>query len=234
MDAEADLVGFAWQLPWEKERQERLIAQGNQAGYNLGGGRRDVYEQSPFRGLPGVEWAPHTQSGWTSPAGGFVVAEGLVQTDRRAARILIALRRYELEHGKPPEALTALVDDGFLLAVPLDPFATAPFGYRLSAGERIEMETRTEPPAYSRLSESGVEYATVLGAAAAHPLRYGGILGHWSESSTWPLDLPAGRPVLWGVGPDRRNGGGVELSTVGERGRDRVYLPAPVPPEESP
>ena len=63
-------------------------------------------------------------------------------TDRRTAAIALAIRLYELDHGRRPEALAALVPD-YLPAVPDDPFA--------EKGTKLVCRPDRQPPAlYSR------------------------------------------------------------------------------------
>lgn len=252
LDVEADLVGFGWQMPWEVERHERLIARGNTAGYGL------QSPSSPFAGMPGVIWWPHNTSYWLdSTRGGFADAEGLVQADRRAARLLVAIRRFEMTHGFPPNRLTDLVPE-FLPAVPLDPFDKTPFRYRVSKGERIPRETRTQLPATTTLLPQELPGAAVAGGwigvkegqGATGPIRaevyrdtefgslFGGLCGAdgrfrfpeqlTPQQSRQVVEVPAGRPVLWSVGPDTVDQGGLDIDTRAAA-RDLVYIPPPIP-----
>jgi hypothetical protein len=224
MDIEADLVGVAWQMPWEEERQERLLARGNASGYGRWA------EDSTFRGLPSVGLTPHVQSGWFDMKGGYDVVEGAVQADRRAARLLVAIRRFELKHGGPPQKLLDLVPE-FLPAVPLDPFAFTPFNYRLAGpNETLQMITRTPPPVLATLTPFGHGLIAVGGATTLIENPLAGTLPFTQSTQVeWPLPVPAGRPVVWSVGWDRRNDGGTKpLTTVSWVG-DLIYLPPPVP-----
>jgi hypothetical protein len=58
----------------------------------------------------------------------------------RATVLMLALRLYQAEQGKPASTLDALVPR-YLPAVPLDPYDNKPFRYRISAGERIDWIT---------------------------------------------------------------------------------------------
>ena len=67
----------------------------------------------------------------------------------RLTQVCIALRCYQLEHGKLPEALDALAPE-YLKAVPLDPFTGKPFGYE-PGGQKpriwsVGPDQRTDPP----------------------------------------------------------------------------------------
>jgi hypothetical protein len=61
------------------------------------------------------------------------------QTTLRATLLVTATAFYQAEHGKPPDALDALVSDD-LPTLPLDPWTGQAFGYRVSLGEVIESE----------------------------------------------------------------------------------------------
>lgn len=257
MDVEADLVGLGWQMPWEVERHERLIARGNTAGYGF------QSPNSPFRGMPAVNWWPHNTSHWLdTPRGGFAEAEGLVQADRRAARLLVAVRRYELTHGSPPNGLVALVPE-FLPAVPLDPFDLMPFRYRLSAGEQIPRETRSPVPITTTLwphelpvaaavggwmtvlkdgqgaggivaapteANRGTEFASLIGGLAGADGRFTYPEQLTNKATHGVVEVAAGRPVIWSVGPDTVDQGGLDIDTRSAV-RDLVYIPPPVPAE---
>jgi hypothetical protein len=223
MDAEADLVGLAWQMPWEKERHERILAHGNVTGYGYG----PPANPSPFGGLPGVGLIPHALSQWYTSKGGFAQVEGLVQADRRAGRTLLALRRYELKYSRPPETLSALVPE-FLPGVPTDPFSNRPFGYRLSAGEEVEVETHTPPP-FAALSEFGRRFVLLAGGVTVVD-GANVSLSTTTSDVRWMKTISPGQPVLWSAGIDRVDNGGVKLATR-FAGGDLLYLPSPRPVE---
>lgn len=184
MDVEADLVGLAWRMPWEEERQEQLLARGSAVGHGIGRGG------SPFRGMPAVEGVPHYQSEWLTGRGGFDTLDKNTQADRRAARLMLALRRFELKHDRPPEVLAELVPE-FLPAVPLDPFDGATFRYRLSRGERVLVETRTERPRPHMLYPHEVPFAAVAGGwVGAVKLRTGLSASTQVRSLDTPVELP--------------------------------------------
>lgn len=222
MDIEADLIGVGWQMPWEEERHERLLARGNATGY----GRWT--EDSTFHGLPAIGLTPHQQSGWIGF--GFSEVETQLQTERRAARLLIAIRRFELKHGRPPEAIAALVPE-FLSAVPIDPFAFIPFSYRLARpGETVHMITRTPPPAPATLTELGTGLVALGGGGATVENPQVAVLPFTNGAQAeWTFAVPAGRPVVWSVGRDKRNDGGTKASTAVSWMGDLIYISPPVP-----
>ena len=55
-----------------------------------------------------------------------------------ATQVIIALARYQADHGKPPAALKELVPD-YLAELPLDPHTGEPFDYAISTGGVIDM-----------------------------------------------------------------------------------------------
>jgi hypothetical protein len=131
LEAEADLVGFAWTVPWEKERLRRAVGLGNVPG-------GETAMQELMHGAPGA-------SVLVSP---YVVrmqqlgdAERPLIAARRAAILKLALRLYEAENGKPAVSLAEMVP-AYLPAVPADPYDDKPFRYRLSRGETIDWHAR--------------------------------------------------------------------------------------------
>jgi hypothetical protein len=69
--------------------------------------------------------------------------------DARTTQVYLALRCYQLEHGRLPEKLDALAPE-YLKAIPLDPFTGKPFGYE-PVGQKpriwsVGPDQRTDPP----------------------------------------------------------------------------------------
>jgi hypothetical protein len=128
-ELEANLLGFAWTVPWEKERLRRVVGLGNDP-------KQALTVEELTRGAPGVFnlWTP--DAGWAEP---FAAA------DRRAAVLRVALRLYEAETRSLPDALAQLVPK-YLPAVPADPFDNKPFRYRRSVGEQVTLEVIQPPP----------------------------------------------------------------------------------------
>jgi hypothetical protein len=118
---EAQWAATAWRVPWEQERHRRVLRA-------LFGGdvvfRSRVQEAGPL-------WRLATRRGARK-------VNPLPTCWLRAARLLVALRLYQAEQGRPAEALDDLVRRGYLPAVPQDPFGSGPFHYRLSKGEEIQ------------------------------------------------------------------------------------------------
>jgi hypothetical protein len=143
-DGEAAVLGFAWAVPWERERLARVVGMGNdpaRAG-DVARLTRGLYLLGGY-----ARFGSHARPGEWSMRGA---------ADARAAMLKVALRRYALDHGGPPATLDALVP-AYLAAVPADPFDRVPvfpavryrpFKYRVSAGEWVEwVEPRIPPPA---------------------------------------------------------------------------------------
>jgi hypothetical protein len=96
-DFEQELVGFAWQVPWEKERMMRFHAIGNEREYTQ-------YDFERMRGLPKLQaWGRKISE--ESHARTYI---GSVGVDIDLCRILVALRRYELKNRKLPAKLEEL------------------------------------------------------------------------------------------------------------------------------
>ncbi|MCO6456478.1 MAG: hypothetical protein J5I93_14370, partial [Pirellulaceae bacterium] len=63
-------------------------------------------------------------------------ARARIEANQRLADAALAVQRYQLQHGGPPESLAQLVPQ-FLPAVPLDPFDGQPLRYRVDANEVV-------------------------------------------------------------------------------------------------
>jgi len=123
---------------------------------------------------------------------------------RRALLICLAIRLHEVERGSVPETLDALVSAGYLKEVPRDPYDDQPFRYRLSQGELLR------PP---------------LVVAPAVPMPT-------SARSRPPIVevklVPKGSPILWSIGTDRQDDGGLNTAIpigIMSGGKDLVFLP---------
>ncbi len=207
IENETEFVAFAWAVPWEKERLRRLVGLGNNRVYS-----RD--ELKYFRGLPGLgDYGMVTAQLQKSSASDY---ERLELASRRASLLLLALRVYRSERGALPNTLDALVPT-YLPAVPLDPYNGQPMRYRLSQGETIQME-----PPVSPMSPAMPASETVGGLVGgfAYDLQ-----NQLTSNSGFPpgnvmqptvpafrmLKLPAGRGIVWSVGPDRIDDDGKRL-----------------------
>ena len=130
-ETEANLVGFAWTVPWERERLRRAVGLGNSPDR-----RREQVEFT--RGMPG--WSVFLIDDRALRAE-FADGHKSVTAARRAAILKLAARLYEAETGAPPDSLARLVPK-YLPEVPADPYDGQPFRYRLSAGETIQMRRK--------------------------------------------------------------------------------------------
>lgn len=117
-----ELLAYAWRVPWERERQLRLLR-----AFHWG---RVVIPQSAMQYL----WLVTPLSSWHAGRAGPGHNRRLAALE--AARLCVALRLYQAEQGRPAKTLEALVPK-YLPAVPADPFDGRPFRYRLSEGEEI-------------------------------------------------------------------------------------------------
>lgn len=219
-DAEANLVAFAWQVPWEWARRDRLLRY--ESGQAAEAGWLSPLHQ-PRRWSLAFERTGNTES------------DARALTLRRLARLRVALRLFDLDHGRPAPTLSALVPD-YLPAVPDDPFTGRPFGYRVSAGETIlagrELPSREEAMLY------------VVTASLAHPA--GGLNGMGLLSrlrgtgpdvglpavgaTTVRQSVPPGYAVVWSAGPDGSDNGGRQTGPRGDprnRGEDWVVVIRP-------
>jgi hypothetical protein len=198
-DAEANLVAFAWHVPWEQVRRERLL-------------RLETSRPVNPEWLSGIH-RPHQWRQAFDRAAELAEIERRALTVRRFARLRAALRLYGLEHRTPAPDLAALVPS-YLSAVPVDPFTGGPLGYRLSTGETL---------AAGSLLVAWEDFVG-LGAAASLANPVGGLNGLWviGGSSDAPPGrrgglrppvpinqwVPPGYGIVWSAGPDGRDDGG--------------------------
>jgi hypothetical protein len=124
---EADLLRFAWQVPWEKVRLRRLL---DELASRDPERSRHAAEHSPYMAFALL---PFLAQG-TSPDA-FAPARPLSR--ERAALLQLALRLFQVETGRPAEKLADLVPK-YVAAVPADPYDGRPFRYRLSRGETLD------------------------------------------------------------------------------------------------
>jgi hypothetical protein len=143
---EADLVAFAWTVPWERERTRRLV----NYGYAPNG---NGYQPIPFSLLVG------------RPGSNLLLLRArssldLVESDQYlrvalgAAIVKCAVRAYQIEQKTAPNQLNQLVASGYLKHAPLDPFLpTQALGFRVSPGEDLRPVSRLN--AAGRVVEDG-------------------------------------------------------------------------------
>jgi hypothetical protein len=134
---EADLVAFAWTVPWERERTRRLVGMAFDetplvAQFRLVAGRPGsglfLARQRSLSDLPDIECD--------------------LRAARRATILKAAVCAFQLDRGAPPAAARELVAGGYLQRLPDDPFADGrPLGYRVSAGETLRNPARAGPGA---------------------------------------------------------------------------------------
>jgi ABC-type transport system involved in multi-copper enzyme maturation permease subunit len=125
-------------LPWEKARSIRAL--NHSTAQELDTYRRVEKAVSDGRrvALPRDPWGFEEQRRWVRATplmehvwpGAYSAARGLVnmETDRRAVRLQLALKAWQLEHGELPKDLQSLVGP-YLKEVPIDPYAGEPFRY---------------------------------------------------------------------------------------------------------
>jgi hypothetical protein len=119
----AQLIANAGRVPWEQERTRRLVRARHWG--------RVAIPQRVMRYLAYV--TPNGRGGVMFPRD-----RPSRLADLEAARLFVALRRYQAEKGRPAQALGDLVP-AYLPEVPADPFDGQPFRYRLSSGEEIQV-----------------------------------------------------------------------------------------------
>jgi hypothetical protein len=122
-----------------------------------------------------------------------------IRTYRRAMLLRLAIRMYRAEHGEFPSNLQQLVTSNCLSVLPLDPYdESRTFGYRISEGEVLRSAARAQP---ERIFVAREELNTV--------------------------SVPPGQPIIWSVGPDQVDQGGLNLPGLifsAVRTEDIVFL----------
>ncbi|MDB5311448.1 MAG: hypothetical protein JWO38_5650 [Gemmataceae bacterium] len=201
----ADLIALAWSVPWERERGRRLVGLGFEAGLGQ-------EEHNLVRGRPGsVIFNVRLQTPIE-----LAEIDRQLRTYRRAVQLKLAVRLYQEEKGSAPPDLTALVAEKYIPVVPADPYDGLPFRYRVSAGEELQ-----PPPSPVAVPPAGM---TLPGTPTPLPRN--------DPPAAEPTRVLRGQPVIWSVGPNRRDGGGRNPPAgpggLG-RGEDIVFLVPPPP-----
>ncbi len=126
VNAEADVVGMAWEVPWERERTRRLVGMvldGDLAG-------------PPFtwvRGRPGAAFLVIRETATID----LIEAARTIRVLRRGVTLSIAVRLYMLRKSAPPVNLDQLFVSDILGTEIPDPFGEQEFRYRVSTGETL-------------------------------------------------------------------------------------------------
>jgi hypothetical protein len=200
--AEADLVAFAWSVPWEKERTRRLVGLGPDVGI-----RSDVYDL--VSGRPGSGYLVRTRSPADSADN-----ETYLRVVRRATILKAAVHTFRAERGRLPSELAELVTHGYLAKLPDDPYAEGrSFGYRISVGEELR-----GPPV-----RQGPVFRMAVGEENRGPLGSGRVIEE-------AVSVHPGQAILWSVGVDRIDQGG-RVPPGNPRVEDLVFL-IPLPPPQ--
>lgn len=196
-ETEANLLQFAWNVPWEKERLRRAFGLANAANsppgwtlknaYRRWAGQPPVPGKTPeeyLEGLAGFSTMNQLFNNGGSPSWlRDIAGPNRPEIDQRrlmnlrAAQTLVALRRFEAVRGQLPATLDELVPD-YLPAVPIDPYSQKPFRYeRVGGNERFVFLTELpEPqpapgtdiePALERVEWDGI--AAALGSIIQFP-----------------------------------------------------------------
>jgi hypothetical protein len=132
---EARLLMQAWQAPWEKERQRRLVNVflAQELELTAEPSRAANFSRMAYDKLIADSQLKLLLFSWS---GRLDLATLTSQCEVRAARLQVALALFQIEQGRPAKSLKELVPR-YLPAVPQDPFTHKPFHYRISKGEKI-------------------------------------------------------------------------------------------------
>jgi hypothetical protein len=145
---EKAVLNSSWHLPWERQRQLRLINAVFQSLVQNANTIRGASEyglplpEGPTTKLSADEWSVLLRDALIVNEGYFIflrdhVNRGYGFVNVRARQLFIALALYEAEHKKSAAKLEDLVP-AYLPTMPLDPYSNRPFFYKISAGEVVE------------------------------------------------------------------------------------------------
>jgi hypothetical protein len=233
-DAEAELVAFAWNVPWERARRERLLRL--QTNRELTVNRRWLSEL-------------HRPAKWRNQRVAITnqrEKRGLVE--RRFAQLKVALRLFQLEHNEPASTLEQLVPTYFA-KVPDDPYSDRALRYRLSKGETLASLGSIVAQPLSRADwlalavatsaaypNGAINLAGIMGGAVAraNPTPGLGTMSMVAGAGAAPppsvgmyLTVGPGNGVLWSVGADLKDDGGMrpaaDLTDAGP-GQDWIVI----------
>ncbi len=189
--AGADLVAFAWTVWWERERTRRLLGLGFEQGASGPHGR----QMGLLSGRPGAGLLLTRNRS----VGDLIETDRHLRTHRRAMALKLAVRAYQGDKNTTPVAPADLVRDGYLGAVPADPYnETRPMNYRVVS----------------------VDGENLRGVQSPGPSRSG--------EEIMPFPVKPGQVLVWSIGFDREDQGG-RVAPGGSRAEDIVFLvPTPL------
>ncbi|MCS7022933.1 MAG: ABC transporter permease [Gemmataceae bacterium] len=205
---EVEMILLAWNVPWERERNRRLLGLGLESGLPS--------DPTFLIGRPGFGLI----LGHMRNPAEVVEHERYLRTVRRVTILRLALHCYFQQFQEYPPALELLVRQGLLAAVPVDPYAPTPepIHYRLTRPEVTNAEGRQgellrNPPLTLH------ERRLLLQAPATPPIE---------------VFIPAQEPLVWSIGPDQIDQGGrnAPLGLIFNLSRppDLVFLARPQNP----
>jgi hypothetical protein len=124
-DFETDFLAFSWQVPWEHERMRRLL-------YQVAAGEQSVLVNDRLMRVFAQSFGARRSTPFSQPARVHLF---------RSMELLVALRIYQAEVGRPATTLGDLVAKKILPAIPTDPFDEdeGPYDYRVSKGEQLDV-----------------------------------------------------------------------------------------------
>ncbi len=236
-DAEAEVIAIAWNVPWERVRRERILRVFSHAEMQVN-----------TAWLSGI----HLRNRWQTDRRNRLAnlaRRGLML--RRAARLQVAVRLYQIERPEPLRELAQLVPE-YLPSLPDDPYIDRPFGYRLAIDEVIEVGTGGRSNQIGANEQAFIDIAAAMArpdagiASLAILVRmtrvqtptgiqlmavsFGPMQGP-PEGKT--LNVVPGSSILWSVGPDKRDDGGHRTPRRGAlpmAGQDLIFI---VPPPQA-
>jgi hypothetical protein len=225
------LYRLARLAPWEHERERRFF---NRAYKNLvEEAQLPTWQAAPPRNRKGPT---HPVERWTLPLRTLRMSHCHCLCQLRALRMQLALAAYQVRNGVAVKSLEDLLP-GLLKNLPVDPWSGKPFGYRVSRGESIltggsewalhwhdrlaVMDVFNWVPLPGALATPWMTVVPVVWTYGGSPrgvlieLPAGRITGiaqrmnsvREIEPHHW---IAPGRGVIWSVGEDGRDDGGMD------------------------
>ena len=252
-EAEADVVAFMWSVPWERERLRRAVGYNNRPGAEAGG-------PNYLDGVPGL-WLARLIARSERPKEGLDITSRLAI--HRLNVLQVAVRLFEADAGRFPATLDELVPK-YLATLPLDPYdpAAGPLRYRVSPTDDWlpvnppQSLGKPDPLSMSYLADADPGVKLCVGAAMGPMVFYGeteplappgspvkpvapdGSPARQNAAiarQTLMLKALAGQPIVWSVGTDRQDTGGIIGVVVPPnqslRGSGDIIVVVPLPAE---
>lgn len=212
VDAYWQLVDFALSAPWEKERARKLV--NNWFSSNPPTDRYGPQVQYDYELDLIPYWHLNT---WNTPGPNrrhSIEQRGqMTEVIHNLAKTAVALKRFRIAKGAWPKALSEL-SPAYLKEVPKDPYSQGDFGFRIFEAVK-PLKVAPDKPGSVGPAGAGEGDSTPGEAVAGMPPGAAAGMGGFPDSLQLPdsgemeIPLVPGTLVLWSVGPDKTEQGGL-------------------------